>query len=320
MNDTSRIDIVTIDLAKPLQREKYGTLLATGDEYANRFGANIVRNGEDVDVTEYTVSGSFIRPDGATVTVDGIAEGSMVCVELPSSCYISDGAFSLALKIRREGFAHTVRMIDGYIRRTGTDAVAATDETIISLDQMKGLADVMSSTNKEAKDLITELDAAADEVEQAVEEASRVAEKLPYIGENGNWWQWDDATGTFVDSGSPSRGEQGVKGETGAQGPQGEQGIQGETGPQGPQGEKGADGTMTFADLTEEQKESLRGPQGEQGPQGEKGDTGATGPAGADGTDGKTPVRGTDYWTAEDKQTIVNDVLAALPAAEGVSF
>ena len=52
---------------------------------------------------------------------------------------------------------------------------------------------------------------------------------------------------------------------------------------------------------------AIRGAQGPQGPQGE------TGPA------GYTPVRGTDYWTAADQQAIVDAVLAALPAAEGVS-
>ena len=38
------------------------------------------------------------------------------------------------------------------------------------------------------------------------------------------------------------------------------------------------------------------------------------------GTDGKTPGRGTDYWTAADKQDIVNDVLAALPNGNGVAY
>lgn len=50
------------------------------------------------------------------------------------------------------------------------------------------------------------------------------------------------------------------------------------------------------------------------GPQGSKGDTGSTGPA------GYTPVKGTDYWTTADRQQMVNDVLAALPAAEGARF
>ena len=125
----------------------------------------------------------------------------------------------------------------------------------------------------------------------------------------------DKETGQWV--GIPALvGPKGEKGDTGPQGPRGEQGPQGEVGPQGP---KGADGTMTFEDLTEEQKASLkgdkgdtgeRGPQGEQGIQGPKGDTGERGPAGADG---RTPVKGTDYFTESDKQEI------AMAASELVS-
>ena len=38
------------------------------------------------------------------------------------------------------------------------------------------------------------------------------------------------------------------------------------------------------------------------------------------GDKGDTPVKGTDYWTAADKQGIVSDVLAALPTWEGGSY
>lgn len=41
---------------------------------------------------------------------------------------------------------------------------------------------------------------------------------------------------------------------------------------------------------------------------------------GATGAKGDTPVKGTDYFTAEDKAELVSDVLAALPNANGVSF
>lgn len=34
------------------------------------------------------------------------------------------------------------------------------------------------------------------------------------------------------------------------------------------------------------------------------------------GKDGYTPVKGTDYWTADDKAEIVNEVLELLPRAE----
>ena len=47
---------------------------------------------------------------------------------------------------------------------------------------------------------------------------------------------------------------------------------------------------------------------------GDKGDPGTPGAA------GHTPVKGTDYWTAADKQEIVNNVLAALPDGTEVSY
>lgn len=50
------------------------------------------------------------------------------------------------------------------------------------------------------------------------------------------------------------------------------------------------------------------------GLKGDKGDTGAP------GADGKTPVKGTDYWTAADKAEIVNDTLAALPTWTGGNY
>lgn len=114
--------------------------------------------------------------------------------------------------------------------------------------------------------------------------------------------------------------------------------VKGPAGPQGPQGEKGADGTMTFEDLTPEQKASLKGdkgdkgdtgaagPQGEPGSKGDKGDpglkgdkgdpgeTGAQGPQGEKGepgTNGTTPVKGVDYWTAADQTSIINQLKTA---------
>lgn len=131
------------------------------------------------------------------------------------------------------------------------------------------------------------------------------------------------------------QGIQGPKGEVGPIGPQGETGPQG---PMGPEGPKGADGTMTFEDLTPEQKASLKGdkgdkgdtgaagPQGEPGPKGDKGDpgpqgpkgdtgeTGAQGPQGLQGepgTNGTTPVKGVDYWTAADQTSIINQLKSA---------
>lgn len=68
------------------------------------------------------------------------------------------------------------------------------------------------------------------------------------------------------------------------------------------------------------------GPQGEPGPQGipgkdgapgKDGEPGKDGTNGAPGEDGYTPVKGTDYWTDEDKAAMVQDVIAALPVYNG---
>ena len=60
-------------------------------------------------------------------------------------------------------------------------------------------------------------------------------------------------------------------------GPQGERGPKGETGERGP---AGRDGVVTFENLSQTQRNSLKGDRGEQGPPGPKGADGATGERG----------------------------------------
>lgn len=87
----------------------------------------------------------------------------------------------------------------------------------------------------------------------------------------------------------------------------------GDPGNAGPQGARGD--PFTYEDFTPEQLEALKGetgPQGAkgeigpQGPRGETGPQGKQGETGAQGASGYTPVRGTDYWTATDKEEIVD--------------
>lgn len=139
----------------------------------------------------------------------------------------------------------------------------------------------------------------------------------------------------------------------GPQGPAGKDGVDGKDGapgPQGPQGEPGKDGTMSFEDLTEEQKATLKGDKGDKGDQGEQGPIGPEGPAGKDGQDGapgadgkdgadyvltdadKAEIAGmievpeidaTDYYTKEEIDELLANLPSGggdLPAAEGVEF
>ena len=87
-------------------------------------------------------------------------------------------------------------------------------------------------------------------------------------------------------------GYQGVKGDRGFTGYQGDMGKQGA---KGYQGDKGADGTMSFEDLTPEQKATLKGDQGVQGNQGDRGNDGvqgAQGDIGEKGYQGDAGVQG----------------------------
>lgn len=75
-------------------------------------------------------------------------------------------------------------------------------------------------------------------------------------------------------------------------------------GPAGPQGEPGRDGA-----------DGEPGPQGEPGAPGRDGKDGAQGAKGDPGEPGRTPVRGVDYWTAEDRAPIEAATEAANQAA-----
>ena len=93
--------------------------------------------------------------------------------------------------------------------------------------------------------------------------------RSPYVGENGNWFEWDADTASYTDTGVSAQGPAGPAGATGPAGetgPQGPKGDTGDTGPQGPQGPKGETGDI--------------GPTGPAGPTGETGETGPQGPAG----------------------------------------
>lgn len=97
--------------------------------------------------------------------------------------------------------------------------------------------------------------------------------RSPYVGENGNWYEWDADTASYTDTGVSAQGPAGPAGATGPAGeagPQGPKGDTGDTGPQGPQGPKGDTGDT--------------GPAGPTGPIGETGEIGPQGPAGVSPT------------------------------------
>lgn len=134
----------------------------------------------------------------------------------------------------------------------------------------------------------------------------------PFIGANGNWWIGEEDTGVKA---------QGEKGDTGSVGAAGKDGISATHSWNGT--------TLTITSASGTSSANLKGEKGDKGDtgatgaagkDGANGKDGAPGAAGKDGADGLTPVKGTDYFTEADKSEMIAAVLAALPAAEGVSF
>lgn len=155
----------------------------------------------------------------------------------------------------------------------------------------------------------------------------------PHIGDNGNWFIGE------TDTNKPAQGANGVNGNDGVGITKSEVNTSGElvitysngdstnlgkiVGKDGLDGTNGQNGLSAyeiaknggFIGTEEEWLKSLKGADGAKGEQGEQGIQGAQGiqgEKGKDGADGKTPVKGTDYFTAEDKTEFTAEVAKSL--------
>ena len=124
----------------------------------------------------------------------------------------------------------------------------------------------------------------------------------PTIGSNGNWYLGD------TDTGKPSRGATGLKGDTGAQGPKGDAGtaatiteVSAVTLPYTSEATVTMGGTASARTFRFGIPQGHTGPQGEQGP---KGDTGPTGPKGDKGDKGDVGPQGPQGEPANSKVAI----------------
>ena len=118
-------------------------------------------------------------------------------------------------------------------------------------------------------------------------------------------------------------GKDGVDGKDGSDGytpVKGKDYFDGKDGQDGSDGKDGVSPTVSVSAITGGHRITITDANGTKTVDVMDGEDGAPGTNGKDGTDGKTPVKGTDYYTDADKTEMVNDVLAALPTWTGGSY
>lgn len=194
-------NIVKVDLDKPLLRTNVGTVMASGDENANRYGARLHRSGTDVDAFPYSVLGYLIRPNDETLKIHGTASENMVYVDIPQTGYVYDGAFTLTIKVYGNGFEKAIVIFDGHIAKTTSETIVDGDRVVYGVEEILAQIDAMEKA---------EADALA-----AAEKATEAASKAPYVGSNGNWYVWDAEANTYKDSGTKATGDDGDDGDDG---------------------------------------------------------------------------------------------------------
>lgn len=230
-----------------------------------------------------TVTGDLVEVDGAVVGVQGSGNADTIRLTLDeawdgwaktATWWDAHGAESVSQTVTAallEDVAVNTRcyllpvppealryggqctlVLDGYVegRRART---MAQEFTVARAKTRTAVENAATPTETE------QLQAALEELTDSLQVLA--AGKSAYIGENGNWMEWDPENKVFTDTG------------VAATGPKGDPGRDGATGPQGPTGQDGKDGK-----------------DGRDGADGKDGATGPQGPPGQDGKDGKDGV------------------------------
>lgn len=266
-------------------------LLRQGENNADEITIQLPKMHGDLDLStlEYKIYGKNWRGETGSQALIRRIEGESVLLSWRVSVDFTgglDGDIKLVLKGYRANEDAVIKFVGvtpihiyrdpagGEVPPPASEFEQALKEMYLVVDEARQSAQSAATSERNAQKH-------AENARESADNAQKVASHPPVIGDTGSWQLYDEATGKYVDSGKPSRGEQGPQGNPGPQGIQSEQGATGPAGPRGEQGEQGPQG-----------EQGLPGKDGTQGPQGAQGETGPMGPPGPEGKQGPQGVPG----------------------------
>nr|DAT70002.1 MAG TPA: hypothetical protein [Caudoviricetes sp.] len=88
-----------------------------------------------------------------------------------------------------------------------TLGVDATNKSVkVSLEFIKKAYDDVVAATKNANDAATEANNAATSANTQADRAKDFADHQPYMGDNGNWWKWNETKKAYEDTGILAKG------------------------------------------------------------------------------------------------------------------
>lgn len=181
------LHLYKVELNEPLIRRDVG-LLSRYDSNANRFGAEVYREGFETDMTGCTVEGYFVSPGMATIKLPGTVVGNLVHVDLPENCYYYDGSFTVTVKVCNGSFNQTVLICDGIIPQNITNDIVEPENVV---EPSKARHTLTVGTDGMYKTIQAAVDAARDGDTIIVApgkyiERLKVHKNIKILGENRN--------------------------------------------------------------------------------------------------------------------------------------
>lgn len=147
------------DLDRGVEMQPLKTAFVMGDRESHVFAVQLYRSGGDGDLPQAaSVTGYFIRADGATVAIPGMYSNGSAVVQLPAACYAVAGRFFLLVKTTHDGIVHTVLWCEGTVSPSVTDVAVDPGEAVPSLDQLLAQIAAMEEATAEANAAIAQLD------------------------------------------------------------------------------------------------------------------------------------------------------------------